>query len=250
MTFLRRLDSIGGRTISNTLVFIRTLYNAAIAQNLAKRESYPFGSGDDRIKIKFPESIKVGLSIEEIQKIERLDLSNNPLHLHARNIWLFSFYLAGMRVGDVLKVKWNDIQEDRIMYRMSKNNKSLSLKIPDKAFSILDHYRPLKKSTDDYVFPDLKDTDATDLKSILRKTKATNKKINNYLKQIATLAEIDKKLTMHIARHSFGNISGDKIPIQMLQKLYRHSSITTTINYQQNFMHKDTGDALDAVINF
>ncbi|GAL82102.1 hypothetical protein JCM19274_2813 [Algibacter lectus] len=25
---------------------------------------------------------------------------------------------------------------------------------------------------------------------------------------------------MHIARHSFGNISGDKIPIQMLQKLY------------------------------
>lgn len=55
---------------------------------------------------------------------------------------------------------------------------------------------------------------------------------------------------MHIARHSFGNISGDKIPIQMLQKLYRHSSITTTVNYQQNFMHKETDDALDAVINF
>lgn len=55
---------------------------------------------------------------------------------------------------------------------------------------------------------------------------------------------------MHITRHSFGNIAGDKIPIQMLQKLYRHSSITTTINYQANFMHRETDDALEKVINF
>jgi len=61
---------------------------------------------------------------------------------------------------------------------------------------------------------------------------------------------IDKKPTMHIACHSFGNISGDKIPIQMLQKLYRHSSITTTIGYQSNFMNQDTDDALDSEVNF
>jgi hypothetical protein len=48
---------------------------------------------------------------------------------------------------------------------------------------------------------------------------------------IAKLIKTDKKLTMHIARQTFGNISGEKIPIQMLQKLYRHSSITTTIGY-------------------
>jgi len=34
----------------------------------------------------------------------------------------------------------------------------------------------------------------------------------------------------------------------MLQKLYRHSDITTTINYQQAFINKDTDDALEAVI--
>ena len=55
---------------------------------------------------------------------------------------------------------------------------------------------------------------------------------------------------MHIARHSFGNISGDKIPIQMLQKLYRHSSVTTTMLYQANFMRKDADEALDMVIDF
>ena len=34
----------------------------------------------------------------------------------------------------------------------------------------------------------------------------------------------------------------------MLQKLYRHSDITTTINYQQSFINKDTDDALALVI--
>ena len=53
---------------------------------------------------------------------------------------------------------------------------------------------------------------------------------------------------MHIARHTFGNISGDKIPIQMLQKLYRHSHIATTIGYQANFIFKGADEALEAVI--
>jgi site-specific recombinase XerD len=68
--------------------------------------------------------------------------------------------------------------------------------------------------------------------------------------QVAPVAGIDKKLTMHIARHTFGNISGDKIPIQMLQRLYRHTSITTTIGYQSNFINKDTDDALSSVLNY
>ncbi len=67
---------------------------------------------------------------------------------------------------------------------------------------------------------------------------------------VAPEAKIEKKMTMHIARHTFGNISGDKIPIQMLQKLYRQSSITTTIGYPQNFIHKDADDALDSVLAF
>ncbi|UJH90946.1 hypothetical protein LZ575_20010 [Antarcticibacterium sp. 1MA-6-2] len=36
----------------------------------------------------------------------------------------------------------------------------------------------------------------------------------------------------------------------MLQKLYRHSDLKTTLNYQANFIHRDADDALDSVINF
>lgn len=53
---------------------------------------------------------------------------------------------------------------------------------------------------------------------------------------------------MHIARHTIGNLSGDSITIQMLQKLYRHSSVTTSIGIQANFVHKDADEALEAVL--
>lgn len=74
------------------------------------------------------------------------------------------------------------------------------------------------------------------------------RRLDSHLHKVAELAGINKTVTMHIARHTFGTLSGDKIPIQLLQKLYRHTSITTTIGYQGNFIHKDVDNALEAVI--
>lgn len=62
------------------------------------------------------------------------------------------------------------------------------------------------------------------------------------------IAGLKEKPEPHKARHSFGNIAGDAIPIQMLQKLYRHTHVSTTIGYQNNFVHQATDDALSAVI--
>ncbi|SNZ01177.1 site-specific integrase [Flagellimonas pacifica] len=241
-------DSIGERSIVNTLIFIRTLYNRASQQNIISKENYPFGNNDGKIKIKIPQSIKIGLTAVEIKSIESLDLSEHPKQHHSRNVFLFSFYLAGMRVADVLKITWANIQGERIYYTMNKNQKNLSLKIHDKLQNILDEYEADKASHTDFIFPELKEA-TKDPKDILRVTKIANKRLNRYLGQITEKAEIKTKITMHVARHSFGNISGDKIPLQVLQKLYNHSDIKTTIQYQQNFMNKDLDDALDSVVN-
>ena len=37
---------------------------------------------------------------------------------------------------------------------------------------------------------------------------------------------------------------------QLLQKLYRHSDLKTTIGYQSNFIHKDLDGALSDVLDF
>ena len=247
MTFLRDKKNNSQRSIINALIVIRTIYNRAIKMGVIERKYYPFGA--DKIRIKFPETEKIGLSVEEMKTLEELDNLTTQEH-HARNVWLFSFFLAGMRSADILKIRWSDIYDGRLHYRMNKNEKLLSLKLPEKIYPILKDYKKEKRDTDDFIFPEMKKADLENPKDVLAKTKTANKKFNKYLESIAKKAEIDKKLTMHIARHTFGNISGDKIPIQTLQRLYRHSSITTTIQYQSNFIHKDFDEALDSVVNY
>lgn len=234
------------RTTTNQLIFIRTVYNMGIKDGVAKTENYPFAGENEKIRLK--RSMKIGLSKEEIQKIEALELEQGTGMWHSRNLFLFSFYFAGIRISDVLKMKWDDIKGDRLYYVMNKNEKPNSLKISPKALKVLDEYADPKATKDDFIFPDLKKANLSDPKDIYRKTKTATKSLNKYLKRIAGMTGIEKNLSNHIARHSFGNISGDRIHPLMLQKLYQHSDLKTTINYQANFINRETDDALDAVI--
>jgi integrase/recombinase XerD len=244
---LKSVNKISERSAINHLVVVRSIFSQAIKEGVCDPKHYPFGK--ERIKIKFPDSKKTGLTINDVEKIESAELSVKANH--ARNLWLISFYFAGMRISDVLRLNWSDFQEGRLYYAMGKNNKGGSLKIPDKVVPILQQYEHDKSEDSDLIFPELRNLDLSDSFQVQRIIASRTNAIDRLLKtEVAIAAEIKSPLTMHIARHTFGNISGDKIPIQMLQKLYRHSSITTTIGYQSNFIHKDADEALHAVIGF
>lgn len=248
-SYLLGLQKVNERTAINHWVTIRSVFSYAIKNNATDPKYYPFGKG--KAKIKFPDSVKVGLTVEEITKLENAELLDE-FQNHCRNLFLVSFYFAGMRVSDVLRLKHSDFQNGRLHYTMGKNNKAGSLKIPDKAESILKQYEQFRNNGSDLIFPELKRLDNLNDPFIVQRTIAfAVSRIDKCLRTyVAPQAGINKKLTMHIARHSFGNISGDRIPIQMLQKLYRHSKIETTIGYQANFIHQDTDAALEAVLTF
>jgi integrase len=236
------------RTVTNQLIFIRTLFNLAIRDGIIDAEFYPFSGNKQKIKI--GSGHKVGLNIEEVEKIEALKLEYNSSIWHTKNAWLTAFYFAGIRISDVVKLKWSDFKDDRLQYVMDKNEKPVSLKIPDKAMRILNLYKKEKYDNRGFIFPFMKDADLYNEESIFRKTRNATKLLNKYLKRIAIMCNIEKNLSNHIARHTFGNIAGDTIHPLMLQKLYRHSDLKTTLNYQANFIHRDADDALDSVINF
>jgi integrase len=246
--WLQGVRGVSERTCMNYFISIRTLYNRAIAGGIVEQKYYPFGKG--KIQIKFPQTIKIGLEANEIIDIENLELEKGTTIWHTRNVFLFSFYFAGIRISDVLRMRWKDFKNDRLYYKMNKNNKVDSLKIPKKVYSIIESYKEDKKAEADFIFPELKKARKNDKKDEQVKIKTAIKKFNHHLTEIARLAEIDKNITTHIARHSFGNIAGDKVSPQMLQKLYRHTNLSTTIGYQGNFIHKDADDALDSVVDF
>ncbi|TDN93397.1 site-specific recombinase XerD [Salegentibacter sp. 24] len=236
------------RTITNQLIFIRTLFNVAIKDGIVSQKYYPFAGEKEKIRI--GSGNKIGLTAEEVTKIENLAVESHSSIWHTKNIWLVSFYFAGIRISDVVALKWTDIKDGRLYYVMNKNEKPLSFKVPDKAKTIFNLYLMDKTENNGYIFPFLKDADQQDPKSVFLKMRNATKVLNKFLKRIADECKIDKNLSNHIARHTFGNIAGDKIHPLMLQKLYRHSDLKTTLNYQANFIHRDADDALDSVINF
>lgn len=238
----------GERTMMNHMVVIRTIYNQAIKDKIVTAHDYPFGKSGFRIK--YPETIKIGLNEDEVRLLENADLSGKNEFEHVRNVWLFSFYLAGMRISDVLRLRWDDFSDFRLNYSMGKNQKVVSLKLPDKASFILEQYKSQEKDNNGFVFPDMKNANLKDEENMYRNICRVTGKFDKLLKELATELKIKKPLTNHISRHTFGHITGDKIPPQMLQKLYRHSHISTTMGYQSNFIHKDVDDALETVLNF
>jgi integrase len=118
--WLHGTRTITERTVVNHLIVIRTIFNQAIAAKHVDPKYYPFGKGG--IIIKFPDTLKIGLMPEDIAAIEQAEV--NGFENHARNLWLFSFYFAGMRISDVLRLKWSDFQNDRLFYKMGKNVKA------------------------------------------------------------------------------------------------------------------------------
>ena len=55
---------------------------------------------------------------------------------------------------------------------------------------------------------------------------------HRYLKQIATIVKINKNITTHVGRHTFGTMSIDRgVRVNVLQKIMGHSSIETTMIY-------------------
>ena len=133
--------------------------------------------------------------------------------------------------------------------------KSVLPKLPDSISEfgvvegILSHENRLTFHSENFLFA-LNGTDFKNPERVTTRIKTINRSLNRRLEKIGEKLELDKRISMHIARHTFGSIAGGNIPIQVLQKLYRHSSITTTVNYQRNFITEETDEALDTVINF
>lgn len=243
------------RSITNHLMIVRTIFNQAINAKLVSKDIYPFG-GKGNISIKLTGASKIGLEEAEIKKLEELDLSAKlPILNDARNIWLTEFYFAGMRVTDCLLLKWVDFQNGRLFYKMSKNGEWGSVKVPAKAQRIIELYQEdafLPDNPHGLVFPYLKDLPSLDDRyEVRRRIAFVVKRLNKAMKQNMKMIGSTKNASQHKSRHSFAQRAEEKeIHPKVLQKMYRHESILTTMIYQSNFSFKKADEAIDAVLDF
>ena len=249
-------------TIAINLNIFKSIVNRAIEiDRFLKPEQNPFlGYKYDREV----STTKEKLNEAEIKIIEELELKENSLMWHCRNYFLFSFYLAGIRAGDLIQLRWCNItSEGRLEYRMAKTKKDRSIFLHDKARDILEHYYNDSCKPTHYIFH-LLDSTADYAKAITPEQKATlppamiiklndivgakNSLLNKYLNKIAAEAKIEKHISMHIARHSFAKIAKDNnVDNNHLKNLLGHSNIKITEAYMGNFETAETDTVMASI---
>lgn len=177
----------------------------------------------------------VFLTEDEINQIKETEIPENKQYLiRVRDVLLFLIY-SGLRHSDVYKLKKSEIKDGKFEVTTLKTTDSLVIDLNNTSLSILEKYKDVP----------------------LQNNKAlpviSNQKMNEYLKELGELAEINESIndtyfignkrydeskpkyeymTSHIGRRSFICLCIAKgIPVQIIMKWTGHSDYKSMIPY-------------------
>ena len=184
-----------------------------IAFDREKIQKYNLGSTLRDIKVKRKKEEIIFLTPEEIQRLQNKKKLIQRLE-EERDVFLFQC-ATGLAHCDVALFNQNPHtklikrdKQDWIFFTRGKNGKRIEVPLFSTARQILEKYN--------YALP---------IKS--------NGKRNSYLKEIADLCGIEKNLTTHVARRTFGTIllCFEKVSLPVVSRLLSHSNISVTLKH-------------------
>jgi integrase/recombinase XerD len=229
--------------ISVKMRAIRTIYRGAIATDLISLDLYPFGG---KYQIKSETGYKPRpISVEDIQAIKELDTDFYPELKLAKDLFLFSYYAAGINYKDIMLLKHSNISKDYILsYIRSKTKNPLAFELHMEAIKIVKHYQNNKINTE-YLFPILLNDNMTAQQIFNRKHK-TLSKFNKDLKEIGRLCNIDIDLSSYTARHSqASNLYNAGVPSDIIKEIMNHKNIEVTNHYLKSMGNKVISEAMN-----
>lgn len=178
------------------------------------------------------------LEEEELKRIEGFKCRfRNPLR-DVRDVFLFQCY-TGLRISDVLTLKWKNYQDGRLRGVAHKTGKAYDLSIIKQAETILSFRRCIlennggKAMPDAYIFNILRsDSDTYNIHEVGNDISGATARINKRLKTMAKKVGIEKNISTHMARHTFATLLITKgADIFAVQELLQHSSTRETQIY-------------------
>lgn len=189
---------------------VRYALNRAVRENIILKNPAQYVRG-----IPIPETDKIFLNIDEIQRFARVEI-RGKLWTEIRRAFLFSC-LTGLRVSDLKSLTWGEIERDplQVKKRQHKTGRIVNIPLNPTAWEIIND-KTIHKY-DAYVFPVIAES-------------LTN--TNHYLKRAAELAEIEKPIGWHTARHTFATLTLENgADFFTVSKLLGHTKTSTTAVY-------------------
>ena len=159
-------------------------------------------------KVQRTESRREFLTLDEVRRLERTPYGNESV----RRAFLFAC-CCGLRISDIAALRWRDISPNGgrwfVASVMKKTGATIALPLPQKALSWL----PQRGGADDTVF------------DLPRRT-------NIFVQEWARLAGIDKHVSFHTSRHTFGTLMiSAGVDLYTVSKIMGHADVRTTQIY-------------------
>jgi integrase len=176
------------------------------ALNMAVKDDILVKSPAQFIKVSKQEVSREFLTIEELRRLNETACSNNE----TKQAFLFACF-TGLRISDLKRIKWTDIQNGYLQFRQQKTQGVNRLKLHQSAIQII----TAQHRINDKVFQLISDV-----------------KTSTYLKKWAIDAGLEKNMHWHIARHTFACLSLNAgNDVYTVSKLLGHSSVKITELY-------------------
>ena len=157
------------------------------------------------------------LTIDELERLANREFTSERLE-RMRDIFLFCCY-TGLSYIDVKTLTTDNLvrKNDGKLWIVTKRTKTevpVNVPLLEIPLRLIKKYEPLRKGN--LVFPVY-----------------SNQKSNDYLKEIATLCDIHKDVTFHVARHTFATTVTleNGVPIESVSKMLGHTNVQTTQIY-------------------
>lgn len=226
--YLKTVVSLKSNSATKTLKFFKTV--VIFAQKCGVMTHDPFLNHHFHL-----EPVDRGfLTDEEIQRIMQKDFEIPRLEM-VRDVFIFSCF-CGLAYIDVAHLTQENIitldNRPWIIINRQKTNVQSNIPLLEIPRMILDKYKG--KIKDNRLLPVL-----------------SNQKINAYLKEIADLCGIKKRLSYHTARHTFATMLLSKgVPIESVSKMLGHTNIKTTQIYARITNKKIEQDMMQVADKF
>lgn len=207
-------------TISFYTRILRAVYNRAVENEVIENRS-PFR----HVYTGIDKTVKRALPLEVIKKIKGMDLSLNAALDFARDMFMMSFYLRGMSFIDMAYLKMSDLKSGYITYRRRKTGQQLTIEWTNDMQLVLDKY---PENESDYLLPIIKTVGINERCTY----RNVGYNINRGLKQISQMLNLNFRLTMYVARHSWASAAKAKgVPLSVISEGMGHDSEATTQIY-------------------
>tara|TARA_Y100000385_G_C13088168_1_gene637399 strand:- start:1211 stop:2431 length:1221 start_codon:yes stop_codon:yes gene_type:complete len=206
--FLTTIKALRVNSTNKYLSHLKKIVNLAIQNEWLLRN--PFGNfkiKNEKVEVEF-------LTEEELTDLSKINLNNHSL-IRVRDIFLFCCF-TGLSYIDIKNLRKDDLDKgiDGNIWIRKKRHKTgglFRIKVLPIAKVILDKY-----------------AHKTDL--LLPVT--SNQNMNRALKKITSISKSKKKLSMHMARHTFATYALTKnVSIEAISQMLGHKSIKSTEIY-------------------